>query len=170
MQIYSYRLHFGLVEDRDGALNHTSAYKPMNIMNKTEKISGKATELYSKVAPLAMSISCLRENNNYPYKTSGRHVWYLISHNGRTTAFMPVEELDTGKYKIDNYYASETEGREKQLNRLLEDVLSDYKRTGVIYAIVQTRDLRVFASHGFTVSKEWKRYLKMVMGEENKRE
>ena len=31
----------------------------------------------------------------------------------------------------------------------------------LLFAVVQTRDLKVFASYGFTVSREWKRYVKM---------
>ncbi|MPN49183.1 hypothetical protein SDC9_196798 [bioreactor metagenome] len=139
----------------------TGTVKRVNIMDKIAKIPGEAPELYARVAPLAMSISCLRENNNYPYKTSGKHVWYIILCRDRTTAFMPVEEIGGGKYKIDNYYASATEGRERQLGRLVEEILSDYKGTGILFAVVQTRDLKVFASYGFTVSREWKRYVKM---------
>lgn len=132
-------------------------------MDKIVKIPGEAPELYTRVAPLVMSISCLRENNNYPYKTSEKHVWYIILCGDRTTAFMPVEEIGVGggKYKIDNYYASATEGRERQLGRLVKKILSDYKGKGILSAVVQTRDLKIFTSYGFTVFKEWKRYVKM---------
>lgn len=137
-------------------------------MDKIEKIPGEAPELYLRIAPLAMSVSCLRENNNYPYRTSRKHMWYVVLRGDRTTAFMPVEQTGAGRYKIDNYYASETEGREKQLGRLLKEILSDYKRNGTLYAIVQSRDLKIFASCGFAVSTEWKRYVKMVFDETDK--
>ena len=42
-----------------------------------EKLHGTSTRLYQLVAPLVMSPPVLRQNNNYPFKTSDHHVWFV---------------------------------------------------------------------------------------------
>lgn len=41
------------------------------------RLEGTDRKLYEWVAPLVMNPAILRQNNNYPFKTSHRHVWYL---------------------------------------------------------------------------------------------
>ena len=41
-----------------------------------EKLGGTTERLYRLVAPLVMKPCILRENNNYPFKTSMHHIWF----------------------------------------------------------------------------------------------
>lgn len=44
---------------------------------KIEILGGTSPRLYKFVAPLVMNAAVLRQNNNYPYKTSSRHEWLV---------------------------------------------------------------------------------------------
>ena len=66
-------------------------------------LEGVSPELYLAVGRLVLSPRFLRENNNYPYKSSRMFIWHVLYSKGKVVAFMPVEKkLDSG-YKIDNY-------------------------------------------------------------------
>ena len=68
-----------------------------------EKLGGTTERLYRLVAPLVMKPCILRENNNYPFKTSMHHIWFIAIEEERVVGFMPVEIKD--KYAvINNYY------------------------------------------------------------------
>lgn len=45
----------------------------MNIL----KLQGLDGRLFDLVAPLVMNPAVLRQNNNYPFKTTRNHVWYI---------------------------------------------------------------------------------------------
>ena len=60
-----------------------------------EKLHGTSTRLYQLVAPLVMSPPVLRQNNNYPFKTSDHHVWFVALEEEKVRGFMPVEVKDS---------------------------------------------------------------------------
>ena len=75
----------------------------MNIV----KLNGEDTELYRRVAHLVMNREVLASNNNYPFKTSSEHIWFVACDDeGRTLGFIPVV-LRNRKATINNYYAAE---------------------------------------------------------------
>ena len=80
--------------------------KQHRIMN-IELLGGTSSRLYKLVAPLVMSAAVLRQNNNYPYKTSVRHEWLVaLEDDGKTVkGFFPIERRDGYAY-INNYYVS----------------------------------------------------------------
>jgi uncharacterized membrane protein len=47
---------------------------------KIMTLQGTDKLLYELVAPLVMNPAILRQNNNYPFKTSRSHVWYIAFH------------------------------------------------------------------------------------------
>lgn len=55
-------------------------------------IAGTDKLLYELVAPLVMNPAILRQNNNYPFKTSRSHVWYIAFHETAVVGFMPVKK------------------------------------------------------------------------------
>ena len=63
-----------------------------------EKLGGTTERLYRLVAPLVMKPCILRENNNYPFKTSMHHIWFIAIEEERVVGFMPVEIKD--KYAV----------------------------------------------------------------------
>lgn len=59
----------------------------MNIL----KLQGLDGRLFDLVAPLVMNPAVLRQNNNYPFKTTRNHVWYIAMDEQRVLGFMPVK-------------------------------------------------------------------------------
>ena len=63
-------------------------------------ISLKGTEdkLYELVARLVMSPAVLRQNNNYPFKTTPQYTWHIALDGNTVVGFIPVKSTDTGPY------------------------------------------------------------------------
>ena len=75
---------------------------------KIEILGGTSPRLYKLVAPLVMNAAVLRQNDNYPYKTSQRHEWLLAlddEDENKISGFFPVERREGYAY-INNYYLS----------------------------------------------------------------
>ena len=53
-----------------------------------EKLPGTDARLYALVAPLVMSVPIIRQNNNYPFKTSRKHLWFIALERGEVKGFI----------------------------------------------------------------------------------
>ena len=97
----------------------------MNIL----KLQGLDGRLFDLVAPLVMNPAVLRQNNNYPFKTTRNHVWYIAMDEQRVLGFMPVKMTLTNNC-IDNYYISGDNSSviEVLLDRIIHDFSSDGSR------------------------------------------
>ena len=135
-------------------------------MLELKKLDGLSPELYERVGPLVMNPAVLRQNNNYPYKTSKNFVWFLLLMEGRVTAFIPLESINARQLKLDNYYVSATGGREKQLGFLLRAILEEYGAEREILALAHKRDVDVFVKWGFFVVNELVNYSKLIFKRE----
>lgn len=123
------------------------------------KFQGTDRKLYEYVSPLVMNPAILRQNNNYPFKTGPRYVWYIATGNGRIVGFMPVKKTTTGNYIIDNYYVK---GDDVQvLKELLTEIITDRTGQGELWATVHKRHVKQFVQNGFQIYIEWKNYNKM---------
>lgn len=131
---------------------------------KVRILDGKSSELYLAVGRFVLSPACLRENNNYPYKSSRMFTWHVLYHEDRVVAFMPVERKPGGDYKIDNYYATPDRERGNQLLKLLKSVI---KETGdgtfPLRATVQQRDTGIFKYMNFVTIRETRLYAMMEL-------
>ena len=124
-----------------------------------ERLEGTSTRLYSLVAPLVMKSSVLRQNNNYPFKTSRRHTWFVAIEGCDVLGFMPVEVKDKN-VTINNYYVA---GDNAQLlTALLKEVIQTYERGHIIQSVTHTRHLETFKERGFSVTRACKVYVKML--------
>ncbi|HIZ27232.1 hypothetical protein [Barnesiella sp. An55] len=123
-----------------------------------EKIQGTEPRLYTLVAPLTMSIPIIRQNNNYPFKTSRKHVWFVASDGNGVEGFMPVERRMAGAF-IDNYYASGDSP--ELLTALVNAAIDEFASKYPLYAMAHIRHEEAFVSCGFTEVKRWKLYVKM---------
>lgn len=122
------------------------------------KLGGTDKQLYELVAPLVMNPAIIRQNNNYPYKTSRNHIWYLASEQGLVLDFIPVKTGDNGAL-IDNYWFR---GDDMQVaDALLESVTGDFGDAGLLSALVHKRHVETFGTHGFVTTKIWSKYDKM---------
>ena len=69
--------------------------KGIDIKGKTVAVSGfgnVATDLYPLIGPLVMNPKVLKANNNYPFKTTANHQWYIaVNDQEEVMGFLPVE-------------------------------------------------------------------------------
>ena len=125
---------------------------------KIERLAGTEARLYELVARLVMDPEVLRQNNNYPFKTTRNHIWFVALEDKQAIGFLPVEKRE-GKAVINNYYV-----REESLDLLVRLVqqavlnLSGYEWV----AISQTSHCPAFIKCGFREEIFWKKYVKMV--------
>lgn len=120
------------------------------------KLNGTDNRLYSLVARLVMSPAILRQNNNYPFKTTLHHTWYVALDNGTVAGFLPVKRTSAGLC-IDNYYVRSDSA--ETLGELVREVVDDTQ--GPLLAVVHKRHVKSFAERGFVTRTGWTKYEKM---------
>ena len=114
----------------------------MNIL----KLQGLDGRLFDLVAPLVMNPAVLRQNNNYPFKTTRNHVWYIAMDEQRVLGFMPVKMTLTNNC-IDNYYIS---GDNSSVIEVLVDrIIHDFSSDGSLVAVVHERHVEDFSMKNF---------------------
>ena len=126
----------------------------MNIL----KLQGLDGRLFDLVAPLVMNPAVLRQNNNYPFKTTRNHVWYIAMDEQRVLGFMPVKMTLTNNC-IDNYYISGDNS--SVIEVLLDRIIHDFSSDGSLVAVVHERHVEDFSMKNFIPCVEWKTYVKM---------
>ena len=109
----------------------------MNIL----KLQGLDGRLFDLVAPLVMNPAVLRQNNNYPFKTTRNHVWYIAMDEQRVLGFMPVKMTLTNNC-IDNYYISGDNS--SVIEMLLDRIIHDFSSDGSLVAVVHERHVEDF--------------------------
>lgn len=122
------------------------------------RLGGAEKKLYQLVAPLVMNPVVLHKNNNYPFKTTVDHVWFIAIANKQVIGFIPVE-IRNKTAVINNYYVDEKE--DEALNLLISTIISDIGDEKRLSSVTLVEDRSTFERLGFTVEKEWKRYIKM---------
>ena len=126
----------------------------MNIL----KLQGLDGRLFDLVAPLVMNPAVLRQNNNYPFKTTRNHVWYIAMDEQRVLGFMPVKMTLTNNC-IDNYYISGDNS--SVIEVLLDRIIHDFSSDGSLVAVVHERHVEDFSMKNFIPCVEWKKYVKI---------
>lgn len=127
-------------------------------MLQTIQLQGTESKLYRLVAPLVMDPDVLRRNNNYPFKTTENYVWFVAINGKLVVGFIPVE-LRGKTAIINNYYVDEKD--EEVLPLLISEVVAALGAEKKLSSVTLTEHRSVFEEQGFTVEKEWKRYVKM---------
>ncbi|MCD8319094.1 MAG: hypothetical protein LUC45_09860 [Paraprevotella sp.] len=122
------------------------------------RLNGTDDKLYALVAPLVMNPLVLRQNNNYPFKTSNRYVWYVALEDGTVAGFMPVKKNGKG-WHVDNYYVRDD--RKEIIAALLRLVIADAEDDLLLTALVHKRHVEAFEEEGFRREKMWTHYEKM---------
>ncbi len=123
------------------------------------KLEGKDERLYSLVGPLVMDTEILKQNNNFPFRTSEKHVWYVAVDDNRVTGFMPVEKKRSGLV-VNNYYVEDR--KSPVLKSLLKRIVKDAPDRVSLYAVAMLNDAGTFEEEGFDVVKKWTRYVRMM--------
>ncbi len=114
--------------------------------------------LYELVAPVVMNPAVLRQNNNYPFKTTFRYVWHVAVEDVAVMGFMPLKPSSSG-ICIDNYYIRDDDA--VVADALLESAVKECAHSGELSALVHKRHVELFSRRGFRTVLEWKNYDKM---------
>ena len=122
------------------------------------QLKGTDRRLYELVAPLVMNPDVLKQNYNYPFRTSEDFVWFVAVDKKKVIGFIKVEEMKK-EYVINNYYIKER--NVDTLKLLLEKVLEKQGEESSLTAVSFVEDRDVFSELGFLEDKVWTRYVKM---------
>lgn len=126
----------------------------MNII----RLEGTDNRLYPLIGPLVMNPAVIRQNNNYPFKTSKNHIWYIAVSDQNVIGFIPLKRKGTSCH-IDNYYIQGD--NPDTINELLRQLIEDLKPETVLTALVHKRHIDLFTEYRFQTEKEWTLYDKM---------
>ena len=132
----------------------------MNIL----KLQGLDGRLFDLVAPLVMNPAVLRQNNNYPFKTSEEYVWFIALKDKEVVGFIPVEQKSRKKAVINNYYVNaEDAEREEILSHLLPAIIKEFApENWLLNSVTLIQDKEIFEKFEFiSMDKKWTRYVKM---------
>ncbi len=119
-------------------------------------LHGTDDRLYELVARLVMNPDVLRQNNNYPFKTTSQYTWYICLYNGAVVGFMPAKASGKGLY-IDNYYIGHDDP--DVLDSLVGHILASTDRP--VTALCHKRHVEAFRNHGFITCTVFAQYNKM---------
>lgn len=127
-------------------------------MMQTIELKGTEKYLYQLVAALVMDPVVLKQNYNYPFRTSEDFVWFIALDGKNVLGFIPVEHKKQ-KAVINNYYIKDN--NQEVLRMLLEKVIAATGENMSLSSVSFTEDQKIFQELGFSVEKVWKRYVKM---------
>lgn len=122
------------------------------------QLQGTDKRLYELVAPLVMNPEILKQNYNYPFRTSEDFVWFVAVDKKKVIGFIPVEEKKK-EYVINNYYIESN--NEDTLKLLLEKVISETNTSKELTSVTFMEHSSLFKDLGFSEEKIWIRYVKM---------
>ncbi len=121
-------------------------------------LGGTEKKLYELVAPLVMNPAVIRQNNNYPFKTSAKYIWYLALDGNEVVGFIPLKPTNNG-YCIDNYYIKGDDS--ETIVFLLKNVVKNCADSRILTAVVNKRHVKDFQENYFKTFLELKNYNKM---------
>ena len=122
------------------------------------QLQGTDKRLYELVAPLVMNPEILKQNYNYPFRTSEDFVWFVAVDKMKVIGCIPVEEKKK-EYVINNYYIESN--NEDTLKLLLEKVISETNTSKELTSVTFMEHSSLFKDLGFSEEKIWTRYVKM---------
>lgn len=122
------------------------------------QLHGTDRKLYTLVGPLVMNPEVLKQNNNYPFRTSEHFEWFIAVEKRCVEGFIPVE-CRKSESIINNYYIKDKKA--EMLKLLLERIVETMGEGNTLAAVVLQEDKEVFAEQGFREEKTWTRYVRM---------
>lgn len=126
-------------------------------MIKIEKVHGEDQRLFDLVGRMAMDGEVLKQNNNYPFRTSSKYVWFIARNEADSVSgFFPVEVYANSSVKINNYYVEKNNAA--LMTRLIKEVVRTYGGKQTVRAVVLARHVEIFVNAGFFPVRESKRY------------
>lgn len=129
-------------------------------MDKILEFEGLDAALYSCVGPLVMNPAVLKQNYNFPFRTTRDYRWFVAVDEEEVVGFIPVERRKSG-WVMNNYYIKGHD--ETVLMTLLQRIMAvaaEEKHTLVAVSFLEDRD--VFRKLEFEETNVWTRYVKLV--------
>ncbi len=127
-------------------------------MTQIIQLQGTDKRLYELVAPLVMNPEVLKQNFNYPFRTSENFVWFIALDKRKVIGFIPVEHKRK-EFIINNYYI---EGNNVDtLKLLVEKIISETDEDMDLTSVAFMEHCSLFKELGFSEEKVWTRYVKM---------
>ena len=96
-------------------------------MTQIVELKGTEKRLYQLVAPLVMNPVVLKQNYNYPFRTSENFIWFVAVEGKEIVGFIPLEHKKSEAI-INNYYIKENNA--EVLKALLDITVKDGKMSG----------------------------------------
>lgn len=127
-------------------------------MTQIVELKGTEKRLYQLVAPLVMNPNVLKQNYNYPFRTSESFIWFVAMSGRTVVGFLPLEHRKQ-EVVINNYYIKDN--NIEVLKLLLETAIAGTDKEKQLSSVTFIEHKQVFQELGFTVEKEWKNYVKM---------
>lgn len=127
-------------------------------MTEIIQLGGTDEELYRRVAPLVMDPKVLKQNYNFPFRTSEHFSWLIALEGEQVVGFIPLERRKSESV-INNYYVKEKS--QETLKLLIDRVIADFGNETPLTAISFLDDEELFREAGFEAEKRWTRYVKM---------
>ena len=122
------------------------------------QLPGTDKQLYELVAPLGMDPKVLRQNYNFPFRTSPRFEWFVAVDDGNVLGFVPVEHK-RNEDVINNYYV--VDRKTTVLEDLLQYAITHLEGGTMLAAVSFKEDKELFARLGFEEETVWTRYVRM---------
>ena len=127
-------------------------------MTQIIELQGTEKRLYQLVAPLVMNPEVLKQNYNYPFRTSENFIWFIAVEGKEIVGFIPLEHKKSEAI-INNYYIRNNNA--EVLKALLEKIIAKMDEDKQLSSVTFVEHQDIFKELGFSVEKEWKRYVKM---------
>ena len=124
-----------------------------------KRLHGTEEELYRLVAPLVMNPAVLKQNYNFPFRTSERFEWFIALDEGQVVGFVPLEHKSFENV-INNYYIQNKNAEVLQA-LLVQTIASLDEDDRPLSAVCFVEDKEIFAKLDFIEEKVWTRYVKM---------
>lgn len=128
-------------------------------MTQIIELNGTEKRLYQLVAPLVMNPKVLKQNNNYPFRTSENFKWFVAVEGKKVVGFLPLEHKKSEAI-INNYYVKDN--NTEVLKALLEKVIDSVEKDKLLTSVTLVEHQDLFLESGFSVEKLWRRYVKMI--------
>lgn len=128
-------------------------------MVETVQLSGTDKQLYQLVAPLVMDPKVLKQNYNFPFRTTESFTWFIALENEQVLGFIPVENKKNNAV-INNYYIQNRDSTVLEL--LLNEIIENIGHSREVIAVAFLMDKELFQKWGFMEEKQWTRYARMV--------
>ena len=121
-----------------------------------QQIAGDDPALYPLVGPLVMDAKVLKANNNYPFKTSHKFLWFIaLDAEQKVRGFLPME-LRASRTQVNNYYV------ENDDEEILMALLRALSLETPLDAMVLVRHVETFRKAKFKETSVLKNYVKMT--------